>query len=121
MAIIFPNGFIGAEWQVCSICKTEMVLTTSEPEDTVCDICNPPESALYESTTRKARIPTGTRLKVYARDGNKCTICGSGKDLCIDHIVPESKGGSSDISNLRILCKSCNSRKGSKHEQDYCI
>lgn len=43
--------------------------------------------------------------------GNKCLACGSTNSLTVDHIVPVSKGGSSDISNLQCLCKSCNSRK----------
>jgi len=43
-----------------------------------------------------------------------CHRSGKRKNLTIDHIHPESKGGTLDLSNLQTLCKSCNSKKGAK-------
>ena len=44
----------------------------------------------------------------------KCAHCSQSESLTIDHIIPQSRGGSDDINNLQILCKRCNSKKGSK-------
>lgn len=63
---------------------------------------------------KKKPIPMKTRMRVMGRDGFKCQHCGSGEDLTIDHIHPESKGGSNDIENLQVLCRICNCRKGVK-------
>jgi len=46
----------------------------------------------------------------------KCARCDSIKNLTIDHIHPVSKGGCHKFSNLQILCKPCNSKKGNKIE-----
>ncbi|HEX6293396.1 MAG TPA: HNH endonuclease [Herpetosiphonaceae bacterium] len=32
----------------------------------------------------------------------------------IDHVIPQSKGGTHDLSNLVLACRSCNSRKGAR-------
>lgn len=40
-----------------------------------------------------------------------CVRCSSSEKLTIDHIVPVKHGGSDELSNLQILCRSCNSRK----------
>ena len=46
------------------------------------------------------------------RYGNKCLSCGSmGVVLEADHVVPLTRGGSDDISNMQPLCGSCNRRK----------
>lgn len=46
------------------------------------------------------------------RDGFHCKKCSSTENMTIDHIVPIAKGGKNELSNLQLLCKSCNSRKG---------
>jgi len=65
---------------------------------------------------KKKRISTAVRAAVFARDGLACQACAATDDLTLDHIVPESKGGSHDPGNLRTLCRRCNSSKGVKHE-----
>lgn len=56
-----------------------------------------------------------TRLDVFERDDYRCQMCGrtvdDGIKLHIDHIVPFSKGGSSDMDNLQVLCHECNLAK----------
>jgi len=52
------------------------------------------------------------------RDNFKCQLCGrnpateAGVILHVDHIVPWSKGGETEIGNLQTLCMQCNLGKG---------
>lgn len=45
----------------------------------------------------------------------KCEYCGVGlpevSRMEVDHVVPKSKGGPTDIENLRASCSTCNSAK----------
>ena len=56
-------------------------------------------------------IPVRTRDAVFARDHGRCTYVGSDGKRCdetirlhVDHIKPVARGGTNDISNLRLLC-----------------
>lgn len=52
--------------------------------------------------------------------GNVCLCCHQSRPLVVDHVMPISKGGTSNIENLQPLCKSCNSTKRDK-DTDYRI
>lgn len=56
--------------------------------------------------------------KIIQRDGYLCYICkenfGKKERPTIDHWVPLSKGGTWDISNLRLAHKQCNVWKGDR-------
>lgn len=48
--------------------------------------------------------------------GGKCWMCSS-KAEATDHVIPLNAGGSHWPSNLRPICKSCNSRRSKKRPQ----
>jgi 5-methylcytosine-specific restriction endonuclease McrA len=45
-----------------------------------------------------------TRRAVFARDNWTCQYCGSRQQLTVDHVIPRSKGGSSDWTNIVAAC-----------------
>jgi hypothetical protein len=49
---------------------------------------------------------------VMKRDGERCVICSSQERLQFDHIFPKSKGGNDESENLRVLCRTCNIKRG---------
>lgn len=62
-------------------------------------------------------ITETTKKVVFARDGGKCQCCGSSQSLEYDHNMPYSCGGTSDASNIQLLCQQCNR---SKSNSCYC-
>lgn len=65
-------------------------------------------------TYRAEPVTAAQRERILERDGRRCVRCGSGEDLAIDHVIPRSKGGTSDDDNLQTLCRRCNSSKGNR-------
>jgi len=73
--------------------------------------------------TRRARkaIPATIRRQVYQRDAYTCVLCGvtgegtthteKMKGFEIDHKEPHAAGGTSELENLRVLCRKCNRTK----------
>jgi 5-methylcytosine-specific restriction endonuclease McrA len=88
------------------------------------------ETLVVRTVSREFRYPAVVRLNQYKnipfkgvllnranlfrRDGNECQYCGSKKQLTIDHIIPRSKGGKTNWTNLVTACHRCNVVKGDK-------
>ena len=45
------------------------------------------------------------------RDGYKCNKCSIDIDLCVKHIVSLSKGGETELENLKLACRKCINKK----------
>ena len=75
---------------------------------------------LYEAIEQKYKkkkrytLSKKIRNKVLKKYNFICQKCGTSKNLTIDHIKPFIEGGKDNFNNLQILCKSCNSSKGTK-------
>ena len=64
-------------------------------------------------------IPRSLRDQVKRRAGFRCEYCRTAEWLSgiegeIDHIIPRSEGGSSDLENLCYVCTACNGYKQAK-------
>jgi 5-methylcytosine-specific restriction enzyme A len=60
----------------------------------------------------------------YKEYGKECKYCEKKlniRTIACDHIVPLVKGGDSVISNLQLICRTCNTRKGPLDEDDFSI
>lgn len=66
----------------------------------------------------RAKMTPAIRRAVAERDHYTCQMCGKympdGVGLQIDHIVPVSKGGRTEMGNLQVLCSKCNARKSNR-------
>ena len=60
------------------------------------------------------RVPDSIRAAVLVRDRGRCRRCRRAINLEMDHIVPVSKGGKTEESNLQTLCRRCNRAKSRK-------
>ena len=66
---------------------------------------------------KRSRGARFSRHNVFVRDEFKCQYCGKGctsKNLTIDHVHPQCKGGPSTWENVALACLPCNQRKGDR-------
>lgn len=69
---------------------------------------------------QRALMTPSLRESIKARDHYTCCYCDNSPEkepnllLEIDHIIPLSKGGMTEVDNLQTLCWKCNRSKGAK-------
>lgn len=64
------------------------------------------------------RTYRANRTRIYKRDNYECVYCGSHKNLTLDHVIPKSKGGTNDWTNLVTSCIKCNLKKADKTPEE---
>lgn len=78
-----------------------------------------PEMDVIRHGRRRAAKDAVQSFKVTQRELKKirsqpCFYCGSTQKICVDHVVPLSRGGNNSIGNYLPACISCNSSKKNK-------
>ena len=48
----------------------------------------------------------------------KCKFCKSKDNLTYDHILPVVRGGTDDLKNIQVLCRTCNQIKSNLSNKD---
>jgi 5-methylcytosine-specific restriction endonuclease McrA len=67
-----------------------------------------------------SRTPVLSNDLLFARDRHLCAYCGecyAPRELSRDHIMPVSKGGRDQWTNVVTACRSCNTRKADQTPQ----
>ena len=85
-------------------------------------------SGIFGRITHRHDIPVRTDVKsikhytnykheLYGQQEGVCNGCHVHfpfRNLTVDHIIPQSKGGQGNVDNLQLLCGACNSMKGNR-------
>ena len=64
------------------------------------------------------------RHTLYGRQEGICGGCRvmfPFRNMTVDHIVPQTKGGSDHLNNLQLLCGACNSMKGVRSQEAFIV
>ena len=66
--------------------------------------------------------PPLTNRALFARDGHLCLYCGEAfgpRALTRDHVIPLSRGGRNDWTNVATACRHCNARKKDRTPEEW--
>ena len=91
-----------------TVCKFKLLAVEGEE-----DLTQPVRLA----AERRRIIPSHVKLEVWQRDAGKCVICDATDELHFDHVLPYSKGGTSETAaNVQLLCARHNLAKAARIE-----
>lgn len=76
----------------------------------------------WKRRNKPTRRPVSSTVKtaLYERQRGICNGCGeefAKRNLEVDHILPLSKGGQTELVNLQLLCGHCNRVKGDRTQE----
>ena len=80
---------------------------------------NEPLTETQELRRIGRHTPRSVMLRVVRRDNNQCQTCGKvlkDNEIEFDHVIPVSKGGSSEEHNVRVACLECNRTKSDTYK-----
>jgi 5-methylcytosine-specific restriction endonuclease McrA len=84
-----------------------------------CSILRPSVIRLINYIKRPRPHVRFTLHNVFKRDGYQCMYCGKRpKQLTIDHVMPQSRGGTDTWDNVVASCRPCNHRKGARTPEE---
>jgi 5-methylcytosine-specific restriction endonuclease McrA len=111
---------------VCSVRRAHVLVYKGKAE-VVERLEQPLRSATHTFTwphvirlVQYVRVPRAVQRKIsrralFARDGWRCSYCGTSTGrLTLDHVVPRSRGGESTWENVVTACAPCNHKKGDR-------
>jgi hypothetical protein len=66
-------------------------------------------------------VSPATRRLVRERARRRCEYCHADERwqfvrFTLDHVLPQSAGGSDEVDNLALACRNCNERRGNRLE-----
>ncbi len=67
-------------------------------------------------------VTDSLRFRVLKAAGGRCQLCGITAKQCpldVDHIIPRSRGGKTELANLQALCSKCNRSKRNQDDTDF--
>ena len=95
-----------------------------DPFQDVKVLTTPPIRTSAPTPTRQMQLPAAHTHKhaLFGQQEGKCNGCllmFQFRNMTIDHITPQSRGGTDHIGNLQLLCNACNSTKWTRSQEEF--